>query len=203
MEDFPILKDENYTEKNASNDKILSISTLEMNFNKGKSVELFKTGFELEEGEYACISYESKGINHMIKIDQGIFTVPNDFDGDVNETPDLELMFEVYYSAFQERTLENLDTEFEKALEYLVMNYDSEFGYIQIINILNMQIANEKSGVAPFLINSKKLCDMLEVRINENQEILKRKKSKFSKNISAYKNSVCNLEKLKSSCLKK
>ena len=40
VEDFPILKDENYTEKNALYDKILSISTLEMDFNKGKSVEI-------------------------------------------------------------------------------------------------------------------------------------------------------------------
>ena len=117
MEDFPILKDENYTEKNASNDKILSISTLEMNFNKGKSVELFKTGFELEEGEYACISYESKGINHMIKVEQGIFKVPNDFNGDINETPFTFILYFNYDPLINEyKTLRELEDN-EKSLE--------------------------------------------------------------------------------------
>lgn len=117
VEDFPILKDENYTEKNASNDKILSISTLEMNFEKGKSVEIFKTGFELEEGEYACISYETKGINHMIKIDQGIFEVPNDFNGDINETPFTFILYFNYDPLINEyKTLRELEDN-EKSLE--------------------------------------------------------------------------------------
>lgn len=145
--------------------------------------------------------YKSGKIYRFVACMNGLLLL-NGKNGDIDETPDLELMFEVYYSAFQESKLENLDAEFEKALEYLIMNYDSEFGYIQIINIINMQITNEESGIAPFTINSKKLCDMLEERINENHEILKTKQSKFTKNISAYENTIYNLEKLKSSCLK-
>ena len=115
VEDYPMLEDENCTEKYLSNDKILSISTLEMDFNKEKSVEIFKTGFELEEGEYACISYKSKDINQMIKIDKGIFSVPNDFNEDINETPFTFILYFNYEPSINDfetlRELENMNNE--------------------------------------------------------------------------------------------
>ena len=115
VEESPILKEENYTENNVSNDKILSISTLEMDFNKGKSVEIFKSDFELEVGEYACISYESKGINHMIKINEGIFSVPDDFEGDISETPFTFILYFNYDPSINEydtqRELESINNE--------------------------------------------------------------------------------------------
>ena len=61
VKEFPVLQEETENKQNItkiSNGKILSISTLEININKGESFEIFKSGFELQEGEYTCISFE-------------------------------------------------------------------------------------------------------------------------------------------------
>ena len=114
VEDLPILQ-ENTTIKNEVNDKILSISTLEMNIFKGKSFEIFKNGFELQEGEYACISYELKKKRHMIKIDKGVFGIPDDFNEEISETPFTLILYFDYDPSINEdvniRNLENKDNE--------------------------------------------------------------------------------------------
>ena len=124
MEVFPILQEENNktnTNTNISNDKILSISTLEMKINKGQSVELFKTGFELEEGEYACISYENNNKRYMKKIPDGIFEIPDDFSGEVEETPFTFILYFNYDPSINEynsrRNLENDNNDNDKAIE--------------------------------------------------------------------------------------
>ena len=123
MEVFPILQEENNanTNTNISNDKILSISTLEMKINKGQSVELFKTGFELEEGEYACISYENNNKRYMKKIPDGIFEIPDDFSGEVEETPFTFILYFNYDPSINEydsrRNLEKENDDNDKAIE--------------------------------------------------------------------------------------
>ena len=87
VDNYPILDEEKYENKIIINNKILSISTLEINIAKGETVELFKNGLELEDGEYACISYELNQKNYMVKIDNGLFSIPNDFNGEINDTP--------------------------------------------------------------------------------------------------------------------
>ena len=73
--------------KKISNNKILSISTLEINRNKGETIEIFKNGLELQEGEYAYISYESSKKKNIVKIENGLFQIPYDLSEEVSETP--------------------------------------------------------------------------------------------------------------------
>ena len=89
IEVFPELKENEAYDNNINKtnnettiiDKILSVSNIEINAEKGQTVEIFEDGLELEEGEYACISYEINNENHTVKIEDGIFRVPNDISG--------------------------------------------------------------------------------------------------------------------------
>ena len=64
IEVFPELKENEAYDNNINKtnnettiiDKILSVSNIEINAEKGQTVEIFEDGLELEEGEYACIS---------------------------------------------------------------------------------------------------------------------------------------------------
>lgn len=97
-------------------EKILSVLILEININKGESLKIFKDGFVLEEGEYTCISYNSNEKNHIIKINDGIFDIPENFSGEVSET---KFTFVLYFnydpSIYDNNTdIENEDEDEEK-----------------------------------------------------------------------------------------
>ena len=121
VEVFPELKENETYSNNINitnnettiNDKILSVSTLEINVDKGQTVEIFEDGLELEEGEYACISYELNNKNHTIKIEDGIFLVPTDFEGKVSETKFTFIMYFNYDPSIYENITEDLDEEEE------------------------------------------------------------------------------------------
>ena len=90
VKNFPKLDEEVFNNDNnqrGMNYKILSVSTLELNSKKGETINIFKNGFELQEEEYACISYELNGNNYMTKIPDGMFYIPDDFNGEISETP--------------------------------------------------------------------------------------------------------------------
>ena len=90
VKNFPKLDGEVFNNDNnqrGMNYKILSVSTLELNSKKGETINIFKNGFELQEEEYACISYELNGNNYMTKIPDGMFYIPDDFNGEISETP--------------------------------------------------------------------------------------------------------------------
>ena len=85
---IPELKDEDFNSTEVSSNKILSITKLELNGNKGETIQIFKSdeSIELEVGEYSCISYQSNKTEHIVKVNNGSFLIPNDLDGEVNET---------------------------------------------------------------------------------------------------------------------
>ena len=119
IEVFPELK-ENEAYDNSINktnnettiiDKILSVSNIEINAEKGQTVEIFEDGLELEEGEYACISYEINNENHTVKIEDGIFQVPNDISGKVSETKFTCILYFNYDPSIYENITEELEEE--------------------------------------------------------------------------------------------
>ena len=121
IEVFPELK-ENEAYDNSINktnnettiiDKILSVSNIEINAEKGQTVEIFEDGLELEEGEYACISYEINNENHTVKIEDGIFQVPNDISGKVSETKFTCILYFNYDPSIYENITEELEEEEE------------------------------------------------------------------------------------------
>ena len=71
-----LTEEDEFYNNNLLKEKILSVLTLEINMNKGEFMEIFKDGFDLEEGEYACISYNSNEKKNIIKINDGIFYIP-------------------------------------------------------------------------------------------------------------------------------
>ena len=85
---IPELKDEDFNSTEGSSNKILSITKLELNGNRGETIQIFKSdeSIELEIGEYSCISYQSNKTDHIVKVNNGSFLIPNDLDGEVNET---------------------------------------------------------------------------------------------------------------------
>ena len=121
IEVFPELK-ENEAYDNSINktnnettiiDKILSVSNIEISAEKGQTVEIFEDGLELEEGEYACISYEINNENHTVKIEDGIFQVPNDISGKVSETKFTCILYFNYDPSIYENITEELEEEEE------------------------------------------------------------------------------------------
>lgn len=93
---IPELKDEVFNSTEVSSNKILSITKLEIKGNKGETVHIFKNdeSMELETGEYSCIYYKTNEIEHIVKVNNGNFLIPNDLDGDVNE---IEFTFILYF----------------------------------------------------------------------------------------------------------
>ena len=102
IEELPILMEETYNNQKILNNKILSISTLEINNNKGETIQLFKNGLELQKDEYACISYESNKERNMIKVENGLFNILYDFSEEVNETPFTFILYFNYDPAINE-----------------------------------------------------------------------------------------------------
>ena len=84
--DIPELKDEEFNSTEVSANKILSISKIEINGYKGETIKIFKNNdlMDIESGEYTCIWYNSSGVEHVIKISNGVFTIPNDLDNEAN-----------------------------------------------------------------------------------------------------------------------
>ena len=95
--DIPELKDEEFNSTEVSANKILSISKIEINGYKGETIKIFKNNdlMDIESGEYTCIGYNSSGVEHVIKISNGVFTIPNDLDNEANET---EFTFILYFN---------------------------------------------------------------------------------------------------------
>ena len=97
VKDLPELKEEKYNSTEVLANIILSINKIEINGNKGETVQIFKDFLpvELEAEEYMCISYGSNQEEHMTKIIGGQFTIPNDLETEVNET---EFTFILYFN---------------------------------------------------------------------------------------------------------
>ena len=102
-------EDEIYNNETISNDKILSVSTLEINIHKGESIQIFKESFELQDGEYACISYELNGQTNMVKVHDGNLYIPENFHGEISET---KFTFIIYFN-YDPSLYENSNIESE------------------------------------------------------------------------------------------
>ena len=137
IEEMPILAEETFNSQKILNNKILSISTLEINKNKGETIEIFKNGLELQEGEYACISYESNKKKNIVKIEKGLFQIPNDLSEEVAETPFTFILYFNYDPAINEYNYaRNLNEKFDKSLD-LYNNKERNIDSLRKLDIFN------------------------------------------------------------------
>lgn len=88
VENIPELKDEEFNSTLVTENKLLSITKLEIKGKKGETVEIFQDpdSLELEPGEYTCISFRYNDTDHMERITNGRFTIPSDMENEVSET---------------------------------------------------------------------------------------------------------------------
>ena len=94
---YPELKDEEFNSTIVSDNKLLSISNIEIIGKKGETIQIFEDddSVQVEEGEYTCISFKLNKSDHIEKIINGDFTIPEDLDTEVSET---EFTFILYFS---------------------------------------------------------------------------------------------------------
>ena len=123
---IPTLERIKYDSPSSMNNKILSISKLEVNINKGETVKIFKSDFELDSGEYACISYEINGKEYMVKIDNGLLYIPTDSNYEVTEAPFTFILYFNYDENFNDiKEIRNLDKEDDNKEIDIYSNKDS------------------------------------------------------------------------------
>jgi hypothetical protein len=81
VENIPELKDEEFNSTLVTENKLLSITKLEINGKKGETVEIFHDpdSLETEPGEYTCISFRYKNTDHIERIANSRFTIPPKF----------------------------------------------------------------------------------------------------------------------------
>ena len=116
--EIPEIDEAKYDSQRLINNKILSISKLEVNINKGETVKIFKEDFELDEDEYACIYYEINGNEHMTKIQDGLLYIPTDSSFEVTETPFTFILYFNYDTSINDiNSVRNLDNEENKAID--------------------------------------------------------------------------------------
>ena len=87
VKNFPKLDEEVFNNDNnqrGMNYKILSVSTLELNSKKGETINIFKNGFELQDEEYACISYELNGITLFPGLENSFHFLSSEKEGVFN-----------------------------------------------------------------------------------------------------------------------
>ena len=134
IEEIPQVE-ETFNSKKILNNKILSISTLEINKNKGETIEIFKNGLELQEGEYACISYESNKKKNMVKIEKGLFQIPYELSEEVTETPFTFILYFNYDPTINGyNSARNLNEKFDKSLD-LYNNKERNIVSLRKLNI--------------------------------------------------------------------
>ena len=94
---YPELKDEEFNSTIVSDNKLLSISNIEIIGKKGEIIQIFEDddSVQVEEGEYTCISFKLNKSDYIEKIINGSFTIPEDLDTEVSET---EFTFILYFS---------------------------------------------------------------------------------------------------------
>lgn len=96
VKSIPKLKEEEFNSTLVRENKLLSITKLELKGKKGETVEIFQDpdSLELEPGEYTCISFRYNNTDHMERITNGRFTIPSDLKSEVSET---EFTFILYF----------------------------------------------------------------------------------------------------------
>ena len=122
----PTLARIKYDFSNSMKNKILSVSKLEVNTNKGETVKIFKNDFALDSDECACVSYEINGKQYMVQIEDGMLYIPTDSNYEVSETPFTFILYFNYDATFNDiKNIRNLDNDDNNKEIDLYNNKDS------------------------------------------------------------------------------